>query len=78
MALYIGSTKVAGGNIMGVNEMIAYVIDLLYPVGAIFSSIDDTDPSEHFGFGIWQNIGDTDIFNSDGTISKVYMWKRIG
>lgn len=77
MALYIGSTKIAGGNIMGVNDMIAYVLNTLYPVGAVFSTTDSNDPSEHFGFGLWQSLGTTTITDNN-TTTTIYLWKRMG
>lgn len=39
--------------------MVLFEVDLekTYPIGAIFLSINDTNPSEHFG-GVWERIKD--------------------
>ena len=39
--------------------MVLFEVDLekIYPIGAIFLSINDTNPSEHFG-GVWERIKD--------------------
>lgn len=65
----------------------------IYPIGAIYMSMNSTDPGELFG-GTWEQIKDVflvaegdsgdDLFalKADNDISansvKVYMWKRIG
>lgn len=35
---------------------ISYLMNKIYPVGSIYTSLSDTDPSNLFGVGIWQPI----------------------
>lgn len=45
------------------------IVDLIYPVGSIYMSVDSTNPSANFG-GTWEQITDSNI-SSIG-----YIWKR--
>ena len=44
-------------------------LDLIYPVGAIYMSVNSTDPGELFG-GTWTSF-------SGASISPGYAWKRV-
>lgn len=54
------------GNMLFNNKKI---VDLIYPVGAIYMSINSTNPSNEFS-GTWEQITDLNIS------SIVYVWKR--
>lgn len=47
--------KDAGINISGNQEGQASIVDIVYPVGAIYMSLNETSPSELFG-GTWERI----------------------
>ena len=49
--------KDAGINISGNKEGQASIVDIVYPVGAIYMSLNETSPSELFG-GKWEQIKD--------------------
>lgn len=46
-----------------------------YPVGAIYLSVNDTDPATLFG-GTWERIGGRLPLGADDTYLDVFMWKR--
>ena len=46
----------AGINISGNQEGQASIVDIVYPVGAIYMSMEATNPSKLFG-GLWERIG---------------------
>ena len=48
--------KDAGINISGNQEGQASIVDIVYPVGAIYMSMEATNPSKLFG-GLWERIG---------------------
>ena len=48
--------KDAGINISGNQEGQASIVDIVYPVGAIYMSMEATNPSKLFG-GVWERIG---------------------
>ena len=48
--------KDAGINISGNQEGQASIVDIVYPVGAIYMSMESTNPSKLFG-GLWERIG---------------------
>lgn len=52
-------------------------LDLVYPVGAIYLSVDATSPASLFG-GTWEQIldGDNQAHNNMLPYLTVYMWKR--
>ena len=47
-----------------------------YPVGAIYLSVNDTDPATLFG-GAWERIGGRLPLGADDTYLDVFMWKRV-
>lgn len=47
------------------------VIDLVYPVGAIYMSVNSTSPSTLFG-GTWQRLEDTFLYATSGTADTGY------
>ena len=46
----------AGINILGNQEGQASIVDIVYPIGAIYMSMEATNPSKLFG-GLWERIG---------------------
>lgn len=51
-------------------------LQTVYPVGAVFLSVAETDPSTTFGFGTWENTGVLSLSDSDGVSTDVYLWTR--
>ena len=45
---------------------VSQVLDMFYPVGSIYSSVNDTDPSTFMG-GTWERIQGRFLFAADGT-----------
>ena len=59
-------TSLESGDISNSQEAI---IDLIYPVGSVYISMDQTNPSSKFGVGTWDQIS---ITGSD----TYYYWHR--
>ena len=52
------------------------IIDLIYPVGSIYTSTKNTNPSTYFG-GTWSSIGESYLIINNGTTNTTqYKWKR--
>ncbi|EAX88620.1 hypothetical protein TVAG_167670 [Trichomonas vaginalis G3] len=43
-------------------EMKRQILETLYPIGSIYTSMNSTNPSEVFGFGTWQQITDKFLY----------------
>jgi hypothetical protein len=43
------------------------LLELIYPVGAIYLSATEVDPSVLFGFGVWEQIKDTFLLSAGDT-----------
>ncbi len=46
------------------------IFDMVYPIGTIYSSVNDANPQDIFG-GVWEQLQNANLFPS------VFMWKRI-
>ena len=46
------------------------LIDVVYPVGSIYMSINNTNPSVLFGFGVWEKIEDKFLLGSGTTYAN--------
>ena len=54
----------------------AHIIDLIYPIGSIYTSTINTNPSAYFG-GTWDSIGESYlIINNETTNKTQYKWER--
>ena len=52
------------------------IIDLIYPVGSIYTSTINKNPSTYFG-GTWSSIGESYLIINNGTTNTTqYKWKR--
>lgn len=52
------------------------IIDLIYPIGSIYTSTVNTNPSTYFG-GTWSSIGESYLIINNGTTNTTqYKWKR--
>lgn len=60
--IYVNGERLGGG--INKNEL----LDMIYPIGSLYMSMKDTNPSELFG-GTWERIKDRFIYaNADATI----------
>lgn len=60
----------AGLNHTHLSEQILDLIDVIYPVGIIYMSVNNINPTSLFG-GEWEQI------NEEGSADTVNVWKRI-
>lgn len=60
MAIYLGSEQVGGG----IDAL--SILDLVYPVGSIYMSVNATDPGTLFG-GTWERIQDRFLLAAGST-----------
>lgn len=52
------------------------IVDLIYPIGSIYTSTKNTNPSTYFG-GTWSSIGESYLIINNGTTNKTqYKWER--
>lgn len=51
-------------------------LQLAYPIGAVFLSATEADPSSIFGFGTWEYTGTLAMVDSEATSHEIHMWKR--
>lgn len=52
------------------------IVDLIYPIGSIYTSTVNTNPSTYFG-GTWSSIGESYLIINNGTTNTTqYKWKR--
>ena len=61
-------TPVNADNLNKMDEGIANVVDLIYPVGSIYMSVNSTNPANLFG-GTWEAIGGRFLLGADTTYS---------
>ena len=70
--IYVGSTsgtnKDAGSKKVATEEYVNNMVDLIYPVGSIYMSANDTSPSTLFG-GEWERIEDRFLLAAGDTYS---------
>lgn len=52
------------------------IFDMIYPVGSIYISVNNVNPSVLFG-GTWEQIQDRLLLGDGSTYSAVYIWKRV-
>lgn len=62
MAIYLGSEQVGGGS------DISTIIEAIYPVGSIYMSVNNANPSTLFG-GTWEQIEDKFLLSAGSTYS---------
>jgi hypothetical protein len=51
-------------NISSLNGQVATLLQTVYPVGSIYMSASNTDPSVLFSFGTWEQIKDTFLLSA--------------
>lgn len=61
-------SEAIGGVSKEINSLSKAIFDMVYPVGAIYVSVSETDPSVLFG-GTWEQIKDTFLLASGNTYS---------
>ena len=66
---HIWPVEYGGTGVSNLNQAVEVfkndLIDLLYPVGSIYTSTSSVSPSEHFG-GEWQQLEDKFLFGAGG------------
>lgn len=50
-----------------VEDTVTRVLKVIYPVGAIYTSANSTNPKDMFGFGTWEQIKDTFLLTAGDT-----------
>ena len=50
-----------------VEDTVTRVLKVIYPVGAIYTSTNSTNPKDMFGFGTWEQIKDTFLLTAGDT-----------
>ena len=50
-----------------VEDTVTRVLKIIYPVGAIYTSTNNTNPKDMFGFGTWEQIKDTFLLTAGDT-----------
>ena len=54
----------------------AHIVDLIYPIGSIYTSTINRNPSAYFG-GTWDSVGESCLIINNGTTNKTqYKWER--
>ena len=52
------------------------IVDLIYPIGSIYASTVNTNPSTYFG-GTWASVSETLLVVNNGTANTTqYKWQR--
>lgn len=64
-SIYTEYNKITNDNIMSPIEL--KILQHIYPVGSIYTSMNDINPAELFGFGIWERIIDRFLYCSIGS-----------
>lgn len=54
----VGNLNMTGTITDGNGVNFQNIFNLIYPIGSIYMSVEDTDPHDLFGIGIWQRIED--------------------
>ena len=50
----------------------------IYPLGSLYFSVNDVDPSTTFGFGVWNKYAEGRLVMARaGPNSKLFIWERI-
>lgn len=69
--LYLGDTGDGGTEVINADTWSGHTpttfLSLVYPVGAIYMSINATSPETLFGFGTWERIKDTFLLSAGDT-----------
>ena len=50
-----------------VEDIVTRILKVIYPVGAIYTSTNSTNPKDMFGFGTWEQIKDTFLLTAGDT-----------
>lgn len=50
-----------------VEDTVTRILKVIYPVGAIYTSTNSTNPKDMFGFGTWEQIKDTFLLTAGDT-----------
>ncbi|EAX70812.1 hypothetical protein TVAG_575350 [Trichomonas vaginalis G3] len=54
-------------NKFNIHNGLNTILEMIYPIGSIYTSMNSTNPADVFGFGTWQQITDRFLYcaNSD-------------
>lgn len=66
-----GANNASAGNHTHTSSQITDLMSKVYPVGAVYISVNDTDPATLFG-GTWQRLQDTFLYATSGTADTGY------